>query len=170
MDLHSDYNHRWITSKAESFSSPIHGLGVVAKEKINKGEIVFVYGGVIVPREDIKEYWKKMGHVGIQIDDDFWVCPTSREELEKQGVINHSCEPNTGFQDQVILVAIKDIEPGEELTFDYAFCESFMESFECKCQSPDCRKTITENDWQIKDLQEEYKDFFSPYIRKKIWS
>lgn len=167
MDYHLKYNHRWHTPKVKSFNSPIHGLGVVAIEKISKEETIFVYGGVIVPRSEIKDYWQKMGHVGIQIDDDFWICPTSREELEKQGVINHSCDPNTGFKNQIILTAIKDIEPNEEITFDYAFCESFMEKFECKCGSPQCRKLITQEDWQIKEIKEKYKEYFSPYLKNK---
>ena len=129
MDLHSEYNHRWHGPKVKSYNSPIHGLGVIAVKDIKEGESVFVYGGVIIPREEIKEYWKKMGHVGIQVEDDFWICPTSREELEKQGVINHSCDPNTGFKNQLSLVAIRYIKSGEEITFDYAFTESFMEGF-----------------------------------------
>ena len=169
MDYHLEYNHRWHTPKVKSYNSPIHGLGVVAVERIGKGETIFVYGGVIVPRLEIKDYWQKMGHVGIQIDDDFWICPTSREELKKQGVINHSCDPNTGFKNQIILVAIKDIKPNEEITFDYAFCESFMEEFKCKCGSPQCRKLITQEDWQIKGIKEKYKEYFSPYLKLKIF-
>jgi hypothetical protein len=79
MDHHSTWNHRWKINKAKVYNSPIDGLGVIAMKPISKGETVFVYGGVIVPRSEIKNYWEKMGHVGIQIDDNFWICPTSRE-------------------------------------------------------------------------------------------
>lgn len=68
-----------------------------------------------------------MGHVGIQIDENFFICPTSREELKKTGVFNHSCEPNAGFRSSIVLEAIRDIKAGEEITFDYAFCEMYFE-------------------------------------------
>jgi len=168
MNYHSIYNHRWHNQKVKPYNSPIEGLGVIAVEHIKKGEVIFVYGGVIVPKAEIKDYHENLGDVGIQIDDNFWICPTSREELEKQGVINHSCEPNTGFQNQIILVAIKDIEPNKEITFDYAFSESFMDEFQCNCGSPQCRKVISQDDWKSKNLKEKYGGYFSPYLKNKI--
>jgi hypothetical protein len=168
MDLHSDYNHRWHSPKVKSYNSPIEGLGVIAVEHIKKGEVVFVYGGVIVPRAELEDYHKKLGDVGIQIDDNFWICPTSREELEKQGVINHSCDPNVGYSNQVVLTAIRDIKPNEEITFDYAFSESFMDELQCNCGSPQCRKKITQDDWKLKNLQDKYAEYFSPYLKNKI--
>jgi len=168
MDLHSNYNHRWHGPKVKSYNSPIHGLGVVAVENIKEGELVFVYGGVVVPKQEIESYWKQIGHVGIQVEDDFWICPTSREELEQQGVINHSCYPNVGFISQLSLVVIRDIKSGEEITFDYAFTESFMEDFECKCNSDNCRHLITQNDWQKPDIRQKYGKFFSPYLKINI--
>lgn len=168
MDYHSEYDHRWHNPKVKSYESPIHELGVVAISDIKKGEVVFVYGGVIIPKDQIQAYWQKMTHVGIQIDDNFWICPTSREELQRQGVINHSCDPNVGFSNQVMLVSIRDIKAGEEITFDYAFNESFFESFNCSCGSSQCRKTITENDWKIESLQKKFGIYFSPYLRAKF--
>ena len=167
-DLHNRWQHRWITPKARSFNSKIHGLGVAAIQNIKKGEIVCVYGGVIVLKRDVKEYWKIMGHIGIQIDDNFWTVPTSREELKKTGIFNHSCKPNCGFSNQITLIAIRDINNGEELVFDYAFCESFMEDFKCKCGSKNCRKIIKGTDWKNKEIQKRYKKYFSPYLKKKI--
>jgi hypothetical protein len=149
------------------YNSAIHGLGLVAKEHIDKGEIIFIYGGVIVPKTEIKDYWKELGHIGLQIGDDFWICPTSRKEIEDQGVVNHSCEPNAGFQNQITLIAMSEIILGEEITFDYAFSESFMEGFECKCGRSNCRKKITEDDWKIKSIREKYEEYYSPYLKKK---
>jgi SET domain-containing protein len=170
MDFHSQYKHRWYSPKVKTFSSPIAGIGVVAKQDIVKGEIVFVYGGVIIPKSEIKDYWKKMGHAGIQVDDEFFLCPISREELKEQGIINHSCEPNVGFKNSVVLVAIKDIKSGEEIVLDYAFCESAKESFKCNCGSRNCRKMITSEDWKNKDLQKKFGDYFSPYLKNHFYS
>ncbi len=167
-DLHERWPHRWVNPKAKSGRSPLHELGVFAKEDIKKGEMICIFGGVIVPSSEIKDYWSKMSHVGIQIHEKFFMVPTDREELELTGVFNHSCDPNIGFLEDIQFVAIKDIKAGEELVFDYAFSESLMESFECKCNSNKCRKQITSNDWKIPEVQSKYKKYFSPYLRKKI--
>jgi SET domain len=39
--------------------------------------------------------------------------------------INHSCEPNVGFAGNTVLVAMRDISPGEELTTDYALFDDY---------------------------------------------
>ncbi len=167
-DLHKKWPHRWITSKAKCFDSKIDRWGVVTIKDIKKGEAVGVLGGIIIPSIKMEEYWKLIGHVGIQISDDFFIVPSEREELKETGVFNHSCNPNCGFEGSTKLIAIKDIEEGEELTFDYAFCETLIREFKCNCGSLKCRKIIKPTDWKIKELQEKYFEYFSPYLKEKI--
>ena len=146
----------------------IHVLGVFATKHINKGEVIAVLGGVIVQKKDRKQYEKEIGDVGIQIHDDFFICPTSTKELKCSGVFNHSCNPNIGYINSVSLVAIKNIIPGEELVFDYAFSESIAYNFRCRCASLKCRKNIRSSDWKIKSIQNKYLRYFSPYLKNKI--
>jgi SET domain-containing protein len=167
-DLHKVWSHRWVTPKAKCRNSPIQGLGVFAIAPIKKGELIAILGGVIVQKSEIRKYWKIMGHVGIQIADDFFIVPTTRKELEETGVFNHSCEPNIGFVDSTQFVAIKDVKKGEELTFDYAFNETENESFKCECGFKNCRGTITKEDWKIPSIRKKYKKYFSPYLKRKI--
>lgn len=167
-DLHNRWPHRWLSPKAEARDSEIHGLGVFAVESISKGEAVGVLGGIVVPRSEIKDYWDAMGHVGIQIDDDFFIVPSSRQELKEKGVFNHSCEPNLGYSNSITLAAIRDIKQGEELVFDYAFSESYHKSFPCSCGNTNCRKEIGPEDWKLPELQEKYKEYFSPYLKVKL--
>ena len=134
-DLHNIWPHRWINPKVKSVNSNIEGLGTVALKKIPKGETIAVLGGMIVPKKDIAKYHKIMGDVGIQINDDFFIVPATREELKRTGVFNHSCSPNCGFSDSITLIAIKDINPGEEMVFDYAFSETSTQNFKCNCKS-----------------------------------
>ena len=167
-DLHAKWPHRWISSKAEARKSPIHGLGVFAKEKISAGEMVGVLGGVIVPKSEIREYWDLMTHVGIQFNEDFFIVPTTHADLEQKGVYNHSCDPNIGFSSSISFVAIRDIEPGEELTFDYAFNETYHDSFQCECRATNCRKIVGPDDYMLPGMQERYGKYFSPYIKKRL--
>jgi len=55
---------------------------------------------------------------------------------------NHSCSPNTLY-DGLNVVAIRKIQKGEELTLDYSsFLDETAETFQCHCNSPECRKII----------------------------
>ena len=58
--------------------------------------------------------------------------------------INHSCEPSAYMKilyGHILFIALRDIEPGEEITIDY---ESTLHSNKkrCTCGAPSCRGTI----------------------------
>ncbi len=58
--------------------------------------------------------------------------------------INHSCEPNAFMKilyNHILFVALRDIQPGEEITIDY---ESTLHSNKkrCICGAASCRGTI----------------------------
>lgn len=57
---------------------------------------------------------------------------------------NHSCEPNAGIRKQSELFALRAIEVGEEIRFDYStvVCTHSSWTMRCKCSSPQCRKII----------------------------
>lgn len=113
-------------------------------EPISKDEVIVIFGGVIVPRSDIKKYRKEIGgDFGINVDGNFFICPTSRDELKETGVFNHSCDPNMGASgNQIKLIAIRDIEVGEEIVADYTSLDYDFEPFECNCQSKNCKRFI----------------------------
>lgn len=82
---------------------------------------------------------------------------------------NHSCDPTIWWEDEGTMSARRDIDEGEELTFDYGSSETIETAIRtCGCGSKDCRKLITPEDWKRKDLQEKYKGHFMPYLQKKI--
>jgi len=164
-DLHNIWPHRWITPKAENKKSSIHGIGTFAKEPIAKDETVAVYGGIIVPIKEIEKYREKIGGIrGIQLSEEFFICPTEKEG----GLFNHSCQPNLGYNGQILIVAIKNINKGEELVFDYSFSESSFKSFTCTCGTPACRKTIKETDWQDPEFQKKYSGYFTQNLKDRI--
>lgn len=168
-DLHTFRRHRWLTPKAKPFKSKIHGVGLIVVEPIRKGGIIQVIGDLVVPRSEVFKYRKIMGHIGLQIHDEFFLVPASKKEIEEYGAPNHSCDPNIGLKGPNIYVAIRDIKPEEEIVLDYSFMESDFESFECRCGSPNCRKIITSDDWKIKEIQDKYGEYFSPYLKEKIF-
>jgi hypothetical protein len=82
--------------------------------------------------------------------------------------INHSCEPNVGFGGNVVLVAMRDVDAGEELTTDYAMFDDYEGSMDCTCGRPTCRGRVDGSDWQRPDLQERYRGYFSWYLDRKM--
>ena len=82
--------------------------------------------------------------------------------------INHSCEPNVGFAGNTVLVAMRDISPGEELTTDYALFDDYDGMMQCRCGTPSCRATIGSQDWQRPDLQRKYGNYFSSYLLHRL--
>jgi len=51
---------------------------------------------------------------------------------------NHSCEPTIGVQSQIVLVALRDIATGEELTYDWATTDDDQGRTECPCGTATC--------------------------------
>ena len=54
---------------------------------------------------------------------------------------NHSCDPNCEtdiIKGHVYLIALREIEEGEEITYNYCFDLEFFEDHPCLCGSKDC--------------------------------
>ena len=149
--------------------SPIHGRGLFAATAIGAGEIVAIKGGHIISREVLATLQEDLGPAEIQIGDDLFICPVTEEEREGSMIFsNHSCDPNIGVRGQITFVAMRDIEPGEELTHDWAMTDDDDSSTHCRCGATNCRCTITGKDWQLPVLQACYGDYFSSYLLEKI--
>ncbi len=72
--------------------------------------------------------------------------PTTHITLKPEFIqyINHSCEPNVFFNTSTMeLVTLKEIAPGDELTFFYPSTEWDMaQPFVCNCGSKNCLQLI----------------------------
>ncbi len=155
--------------KIEVRTSDLHGRGVFAIERIDKDEVVAVKMGHIVTSEQLADITSGVGDYALQVHDQFYLTPTSTEEIDRMTIfINHSCDPNVGFEGQITYVAMRAIEPGRELCHDYAMERSDDYSLACLCGSALCRGKVTGEDWKDPELQQRYGDYFSSYILKKI--
>ncbi len=143
------------------------GFGLFAIEPISAGELLAMWGGQVVTGEQLQYLPIDRQTHGIQIHEDLYLIPVTHGE--PADYFNHSCNPNCGLDSPISLVAMRDIEVGEEACFDYAMSDSSdYDEFECHCGAPNCRKTITGRDWMIPELQERYFGFFSPYLQRRI--
>lgn len=158
-------NH--IDGKVAPRSAGAKGDGLYATSPIRTGETVVAFGGYATDRSTLDALPAARRMHAIQIDDDLFL--VGPHPAEPGDLVNHSCDPNCGLVGAVLVVAMRDIEPGEEITFDYAMCDSTdYDEFDCSCDTPHCRKHVTGNDWKRPDLQLRYAGWFSSYLARKI--
>ncbi|CAB1078003.1 hypothetical protein D1AOALGA4SA_5771 [Olavius algarvensis Delta 1 endosymbiont] len=166
-DKMTDLTYR--SSKTEVRQSSIHGQGLFAKEAIERGEVVAVKGGYILSHQQWDAIEPVLGSAEIQIAEDLFIAPVHPDE--KDGAMlwtNHSCDPNIALQGQIVLVAMRDIAPNEELTHDWATTDDLDYEMGCNCGSAECRGIITGKDWMKKELQMKYKGWFCWFLQRKI--
>lgn len=160
----------WITPKAtKGMDSAIAGRGLVAVEPIKEGEVVAVKGGHIVTTGTLRTMSEQLQNSEVQIPDSLHLAVTKDDEYEPAMLfLNNSCEPNVGFGGNIVLVAMRDIEPGAELTTDYAMFDDYAGAMDCTCGRPGCRGRVDGRDWQRPELQDRYRGYFSWYLEQKI--
>jgi SET domain-containing protein len=159
----------YLSPKTAVKTSPIQGKGLFASEPICKGEIVCIKGGHIFNRQKLQEISPSLGPAEIQIAEALFIGPLKEEEREGSMIFsNHSCDPNIGVQGQIVFVAMRDIDAGEELTHDWATTDDDIYEMECNCGADNCRKVITGQDWRRRELQEKYRGFISWHLLEKI--
>lgn len=120
-----------------------------------------------------KDFMHKYSYM---VDDDLYDWPRNFIEQtlsENCMFFNHSCDPNCGFQalDSSLVVAIRDIEPGEELTYDYQCMDteaSFYDGLECKCGSFKCRGVLRFDLYRNVDWQNAFYKYSGAYVKRKI--
>lgn len=157
----------YFNPKCEARELEENGCGVFAVERIVQGELVSLWGGKIVRRQDLDPSMPRFTQRVLQMDEDLYLL--TAEEKEPNDCFNHSCEPNLGFFGQIGLVALRDIASGEELTFDYAMSDGGpYDEFDCLCGSAHCRGKVTGNDWKLPSLWKKYEGHFSPYLARRI--
>jgi len=73
---------------------------------------------------------------------------------------NHPCNPNSGLKIQngkAILVAIKNIKSGEEITWDYSTTMNEDDwEMDCVCGSKNCRGRIRDFKYLPENVQQKY--------------
>lgn len=85
--------------------------------------------------------------------------------VHTEGAVNHACDPNLGWSGEV-LVALRDVEPGEELVVDYAMSTTDPGWFlRCHCPSYRCRQMVEGTDWRIPQLQQRYAGRWAPRVQ-----
>ena len=165
----------WVDPSLYSAPSNIHGTGVFTHRPIKKNEIVMIWGGVLINRDEYDDTWEKYRNLSVvQVDEEHFLgLPIEDTTVSLDEYLNHSCDPNTWLIDEVTVVARKDIAVSEEITMDCALwndddSEEYSDDDMCACGTSYCRKKLTAHDWKVPAIQKKYKGHFSPYLEKRI--
>jgi len=134
--------------------SGVHGKGVFAVQPIAQGEKVIEYVGEVITW---KEADRRHPHNPKDPNHTFYFHLDDKHVLDalyggnSSRWINHACEPNceADVEDKrVFIKALRDIEPGEELNYDYGLVidspltPELKADYACWCGAPSCRGTM----------------------------
>jgi SET domain-containing protein len=122
----------------------LHGWGVFALDPITKNTRIIDYAGELIDHtESLKRETRylKRGEI--------WCFTVNRRWVRDAHVggndarfINHACKPNcySNIIDKTIwIIAGRNIEPGEELTYDYY--TDGEKTIQCRCR-PGCKRKL----------------------------
>jgi uncharacterized protein len=135
-------------------NSTIHGRGVFAARKIRKGTRVIEYRGQRVTHDVVDRRYANVdendSHTFLFEVDEQWVIDAGVRGNAARW-INHGCSPNCETVEEdgrIYIEAMRDIQPGEELTYDYNITLEERHSprmkriWACMCGARRCRGTI----------------------------
>ena len=135
--------------------SGVHGKGVYALQAIPAGETLIEYVGEIITwPEALRRHPhdpKDPNHTFYFSLDDGSHVIDAKVGGNASRWINHACEPNCEADEEegrVFIKALRDLQPGEELFYDYGlviderYTPKLKRDYECRCGSPHCRGTM----------------------------
>ncbi|XP_034950762.1 histone-lysine N-methyltransferase NSD2 isoform X2 [Chelonus insularis] len=133
----------------EPFHTRARGWGLKTLENIKSGQFVIEYVGEVIDEAEYKRRVKRKkelrneNYYFLTIDNFRTIDAEPKGNLSR--FMNHSCQPNCETQKWTVngdtrigLFALRDIEVGEELTFNYNLASDGETRKPCLCGAPNC--------------------------------
>ena len=118
------------------------GLGLFATKPIKKGAKIVRYFGPLLDCRKKKHDAIENKYL-FELNNRWTIDGSVRKNIARY--INHACKPNaesdvSARKRKVVIRAIKNIEPGEEINYDYGtdYFKAYLKPIGCKCAS--CEK------------------------------
>ena len=117
------------------------GLGLFATKPIKRAAYIATYRGRRISTEEADRRVARGAAYMFELNSRWTVDGSPRWNVARY--INHSCHPNAkpvGRKGGIVIVALRRIEPGEEISYDYGpeYLKSFLENGGCRCTA--CRR------------------------------
>lgn len=157
-------NHLFIHETADK------GLALFAKKAIKRNQHLFDFKGQL-------KTLAQSTPMSLQLSEDLFLTSDGRFD----DLVNHSCSPNCAVHFNglnIALVALTNIKPGEEITFNYNTTEWDLIqqsqvfgqpcSLTCRCGNTNCQGEI--NGFKYLPLQEKIRisHLVSPFLRLRM--
>lgn len=143
------------------------GKSVFATDGFAAGVTITRFSGARLPARKLPRRLLGRADRYLQIASDTYLGPSGAID----DLINHSCAPNAGLRfldDAVILIALRDIAPGEEVAWDYSTTLADASwAMTCACGAAECRGVIRAFETLPVERQEWYRarNLVAPYLR-----
>lgn len=152
-------------------------VGVFSVRNFDKDKIIFSgdhYAGQMIKWKEFNKFdsiTQKKILAYCPGDADGFIAPHDFNYLSIGWHMNHSCNPNVGFNEHDDFIAMRKIKSGEELCWDYGFDEINPKfTMKCSCHDKKCRKLITGNDWKKLVIDKKKYQYFSSKLKGFISS
>lgn len=112
------------------------GLGLFAAEHIPKGSFIIEYTGEVISHEEAN---RRGGRYLFTLNEKIVLDGKGREHTARY--INHACDPNAEAvvenDAHIMIYAIKNINKGEEISYDYGeeYVKDIIQGKGCLCRS-----------------------------------
>ena len=133
----------WRTMSSRSFrvGRSVTGLGLFAIKAIKRGAYIATYRGRRITTEEADRRAARGASYMFEVNKRWSIDGSPRWNVARY--INHSCRPNAkpvGRKGGIVIVALHQIEPGEEITYDYGreYLKCFLDNGGCRCAA--CRR------------------------------
>ncbi|HKQ36771.1 MAG TPA: SET domain-containing protein-lysine N-methyltransferase [Verrucomicrobiae bacterium] len=119
--------------------SIIDGTGLFASQRIPAGTRILQYLGERIGKAEASRRCEAGNHFIFTLDDDWDIDGNVPQNLAR--FANHSCTPNSESiieGPEVWVIAIRDIAPDEEITYNYGYDLEAYRDYACRCGSANC--------------------------------
>jgi len=140
-----------------SVKKSANGEGVFATVLMRAGELIMPFHGPLLQRDQLPYPYLDEDDHFVQIGEETFMGPSGGPD----DFVNHSCNPNAGLKitsERIALVAIRDIQTNEEITWDYS-TTMWHDDWElvCHCGESQCRKRVKAFRFLPSEVKERYR-------------
>jgi SET domain-containing protein len=130
-----------MASRTFRIGRAVTGLGLFATKPIKRAGYIVTYRGPIISTEESERREARGARYMFELNKKWVIDGSPRWNLARY--INHSCRPNATpvrRKRALAIVALRRIEPGEEITYDYGreYLKYFLSTGGCRCAA--CRR------------------------------
>ena len=141
----------WVSDAVEVKKSGMEGQGVYAVRDIKENEVIGVFGGIVIPEAEMEVLAQTVPEEKLCVDHAMYIYPgfimlhDYENGCDPLCFVNHSCDPSSKVVNGIVLVTVRDIPAGEEISWNYKETDdvgNWSYEFKCQCGSSNCEGMV----------------------------